>query len=78
METNKYGNKFWALYDGEELICVTVYKKGAEEVKRRLEEVRKARDEEVLEPREVRDSGSRRCRVTKLGWESYSEGGEKI
>ena len=27
----------FALYDGEDLVCVTVYKKGALEVKRRLE-----------------------------------------
>ena len=32
-----YGNRYFALYEGEELICVTVYKKGALEVKRRLE-----------------------------------------
>ena len=32
-----YGNRFYALYDGEDLVCVTVYKKGAMEVKRRLE-----------------------------------------
>ena len=32
-----YGDRFYALYDGEELVCVTVYKKGALEVKRRLE-----------------------------------------
>ena len=32
-----YGNRYYALYDGEDLVCVTVYKKGALEVKRRLE-----------------------------------------
>ena len=32
-----YGNRFYALYDGQDLVCVTVYKKGAQEVKRRLE-----------------------------------------
>ena len=32
-----YGNRFYALYDGKDLVCVTVYKKGAMEVKRRLE-----------------------------------------
>ena len=32
-----YGTRYYALYDGEDLICVTVYKKGALEVKRRLE-----------------------------------------
>ena len=32
-----YGNRYYALNDGEDLVCVTVYKKGALEVKRRLE-----------------------------------------
>jgi hypothetical protein len=32
-----YGDRYYALYEGEDLICVTVYKKGALEVKRRLE-----------------------------------------
>lgn len=32
-----YGTRYYALYDGEDLVCVTVYKKGAMEVKRRLE-----------------------------------------
>ena len=34
-----YGNKFFGIYDNDILICVTVYKKGAEEVKRRLEQL---------------------------------------
>ena len=33
----RYGNsRFWALYDGEDLVVVTVYKRGAREVQRRL------------------------------------------
>ena len=37
MSIEKYGSRFWAVYDSERvLICVTVYKKGAEEVLRRL------------------------------------------
>jgi hypothetical protein len=32
-----YGDRYFAVYDGEELVCVTVYRKGAMEVKRRLE-----------------------------------------
>jgi hypothetical protein len=32
-----YGDRYYGLYDGEDLVCVTVYKKGALEVKRRLE-----------------------------------------
>lgn len=32
------GRRFWAVYEDEELLCVTVYKKGANAVKERLEE----------------------------------------
>lgn len=32
---SKYG-RFWAVYEGEELICVTVYKKGAKAVIARI------------------------------------------
>lgn len=33
----RYKGRFWALIDSDgTLICVTVYRKGAEEVKRRL------------------------------------------
>ena len=35
MEIQKYG-RFWAVWDGEDLVCVTVYKRGAAEVARRL------------------------------------------
>jgi hypothetical protein len=31
-----YGSKHYALYDGNELVCVTVYKQGALEVMKRL------------------------------------------
>jgi len=41
-----YGTRYYALYEGEDLICVTVYKKGALEVKRRLETISN------LEPKE--------------------------
>jgi hypothetical protein len=37
--------KFFALYDGNDLVCVTVYKKGANEVKRRLEELERRLEE---------------------------------
>lgn len=37
MSVRKYKARYWALYDEQEiLIAVCVYKKGAEEVKRRL------------------------------------------
>ena len=39
MEIVKW-NRYFALYDQEELVCVTVYKKGAREVKRRIEELK--------------------------------------
>jgi len=33
----RYGNsRFWALYDGPDLVVVTIYKRGAREVQRRL------------------------------------------
>jgi hypothetical protein len=32
--------RFWAVYDAGELVCVTVYKKGGNAVKARLEGVR--------------------------------------
>ena len=39
MAIEKYGSRFWAVYDeNRNLVCVTVYKKGALEVVRRLTE----------------------------------------
>jgi len=35
MIIERYG-RFWAVYDGGVLVCVTVYLKGAQEVVRRL------------------------------------------
>ncbi|XMB66254.1 hypothetical protein RI065_08105 [Mycoplasmatota bacterium zrk1] len=29
LRIEKYKDTYWAVYDGEELVCVTVYKKGA-------------------------------------------------
>ena len=40
MEIVKRG-RYFALYDQGELVCITVYKKGAQEVKRRIEEVKR-------------------------------------
>ena len=40
MEIVKVG-RYFALYDHGELVCITVYKKGAQEVKRRIEEVKR-------------------------------------
>jgi hypothetical protein len=36
MSIRKYGGRYWAVYDGTTLVCVCLYKKGAEEVVRRL------------------------------------------
>ena len=37
MSIERYKSRYWALFDHDgTLICVTVYKKGAEEVRRRL------------------------------------------
>jgi hypothetical protein len=45
--------RFWAVYEGEErythLVCVSVYRKGAREVARRL-----ANGRDVIEPRRTR------------------------
>ena len=37
LRIERYGNsRFWALYEGKDLVVVTVYKRGAREVQRRL------------------------------------------
>jgi hypothetical protein len=39
MTIRKYGRRYWALYDDAgELVCVYLYKKGAAEVLRRLQQ----------------------------------------
>ena len=56
MTIEPYGDRFFALYDGGELVCVTVYKKGAKEVKRRIEELREGEGHgKVSEPAGVHD-----------------------
>jgi hypothetical protein len=45
MKVEKYGRRFWAVYDVDgTLICVTVYKRGAKEVVRRRVLLPEARD----------------------------------
>ena len=44
----KWDRRHWALLEGDDLVCVTVYKKGALEVKRRLEQ--KKGDEALSAP----------------------------
>jgi hypothetical protein len=40
MSIRKYGGRYWALYDDAgELVCVCLYKKGAVEVLRRLQQL---------------------------------------
>ena len=39
MEIVKWA-RFFALFDHGELVCITVYKKGAREVQRRIEELK--------------------------------------
>ena len=37
LRIERYGNsRYWALYDGPDLVVVTLYKRGAREVQRRL------------------------------------------
>jgi len=40
LEIQRY-NRYWAVYDNRDLVCVTVYRKGAEEVVKRLKMVEK-------------------------------------
>ena len=41
---SKYRNtRYWALWEGHQLLCVTVYKRGALAVMRRLQHLRRAR-----------------------------------
>jgi len=40
MRIARYGKtKYWAVYDGAMLVCVCLYKKGAAEVLRRLQQL---------------------------------------
>ena len=40
MSIRKYGGRYWAVYDSAgALVCVCLYKKGATEVLRRLQQV---------------------------------------
>lgn len=43
----KWGRRYWALFDGDGLICLAVYKRGALEVKRRLEQMEQRRSQEA-------------------------------
>ena len=49
MEIVKW-DRYFALYDQGELVCVTVYKKGAQEVKRRIEELKSMIEEAQRHP----------------------------
>ena len=42
----KWGGRYWAVFDGDGLICLAVYKRGALEVKRRLEQMEQRRSQE--------------------------------
>jgi hypothetical protein len=39
LEIRKYGSRNWALYEGDTLLCVTVYKKGAKAIKDLIEKL---------------------------------------
>src|SRR5262245_6693174 len=44
LRITKYRNtRYWALWEGHQLLCVTVYKKGAVAIMRRLQHLRHAR-----------------------------------
>ena len=57
VKIEKWGYRHWAVYEGPELVCVTLYKIGAREVKRRLES--KLQDEERTNPQEA-------CAISEL------------
>jgi hypothetical protein len=40
LSIEKWDTRFWAVYEGNELVAVTVYRKGAIRVKERIEELR--------------------------------------
>lgn len=40
--------RYWAVYASEELVCLCLYKKGASEVKRRLEVAEKGASPEAI------------------------------
>ncbi len=50
LKIEKWDRWHWAVYDGPELVCLTVYKKGALEVKRRLESITSPGIETTLDP----------------------------
>ena len=53
----RYGNsRFWALYDGPDLVVVTVYKRGAREVQRRLAAQPRAAAEEAAQEAAARQA----------------------
>ena len=81
MRIEPYGDRYFALYDGDELVCVTVYKKGAREVKRRIEELREGVDHgKVSEAAGVYDveqrGGPLQCPVQGAVQEGGYEGDE--
>ncbi len=43
--------RYFALYEDGRLLCVTVYKRGAKEVKRRIEELKAQLSEQKKNPR---------------------------
>lgn len=45
--------RFWAVYEAGELLCVTVYRKGAQAVKERLERL-----DAAAQPAAVRDAAA--------------------
>ena len=45
IRVERYGKRYWAVYDGEELLCVTLYKKGALAITERLINPNKATHE---------------------------------
>lgn len=62
----RYGRRFWAVYEKGRLLCVTVYKKGANAVKARLEQ----RSDEVDSVAEPATASAPHNRIAKASAEA--------
>ena len=63
LRISRYGKtRFWALYDGDVLVCVTVYKKGARAVQRRLA-AQPPRQREAAQEAAAQEAATQHARV---------------
>ena len=55
-----WDSRYYALFDGDELVCVTAYKKGAIEVMKRLTKARKCKS---CRFKIHQDNGGKLCKI---------------